>query len=372
MSNAFNNYLSSTRTGTVLRDYQHASRLYVDSTYARSPKFGFLYFVQLNINPDAVIDQEWSTFDKLDVGLLAKKADLPKFTIATETLNQYNRKTVVQTKLTYAPVSIELHDDNSDITHNLWVNYYKHYYADSNQNPRAFADTKYGTTDYAYGRYESGVNGEFLSSIDIYVLHQGKFTQYTLVNPKITEWQHDSVDQSEGSKIMKNRMSVAYESVEYASGEIIPGQQPYDWAAVYYDKSPSPLSIAGNTANVPNYSRAETGFDKPGAARIYGKVGGQNTTNNPLLDIGMILAKNYVNKNGLGKLGPVGYNIAGGALGALGGAGAGKYSSPPSTQGQPGIFNLPGGVGINIFKGLNTSVDGSTRVNPAALIFPKR
>jgi hypothetical protein len=56
----------------------------------------------------------------------------------------------------------------------------------------------------------------------------------------------------------------------------------------------------------------------------------------------------------------------------LGSSSPGKYASPPSTQSQPGILNLPGGIGINIFKGINTSVDGKIRANPAAIIFPKR
>lgn len=371
MSNAFNNFLSSTGN-RVLKDYQHGSKLYVDNTYALAPKFGFIYFVQLNINSLLALDVEssWASRDILDVGLLAKKVDLPKFSIATETLNQYNRKTVAPSKLTYQPISIELHDDNKNVTHRLWKAYYKHHVIDSIQDPVAFKDTKYGITDYAYGFYDNGKTGPFLDSIDIFVLHQGQFTKYTLVNPRITEWAHDSVNQADGAKVLQNRMTVAYESVVYAEGTIVPGQDPENWIPVYYDNDPSPLAIAGNPVNTPVYTRAASAFDQPGKARVYGRVGGSYGSGNPLVDIAAIIAKNYVNRNGLGKLGPVGYTMASGVLGALGG-GSGKYSDPPSTQGQPGIFNLPGGVGINIFKGLNTSVDGKVRANPAAIIFPK-
>jgi hypothetical protein len=333
---------------------------------------GFLYYVVFKINENAVIDTNWiGSKGARDVGLLAKRVDLPKFNITTETLNQYNRKTVVQTKLSYSPISIDLHDDNSEITHKFWVNYYKHYFADGNYGDTSlnktynnsgsggFTDTKYGTKDYTYGIYDHGMTDAFISSIDIYVLHNKQFTQYTLVNPKITEWAHDSVDQAEGSKILKNKLSIAYESVIYQEGRIIPGTAPEAWTAIYYDNTPSPYGAAGNSRNPYDLSSAKL-------------IGGTSKNPNPLLDIGMILAKNYVNRNGLGKLGPVGYNIAGGVLGAVGGTAAGKYSSPPSTQGQPGILNLPGGVGINIFKGLNTSVDGKIRANPAAIIFPKR
>ena len=32
-------------------------------------------------------------------------------------------------------------------------------------------------------------------------MHQGNFTKYTLVNPKIKDWKHDGVDQGAGTKI---------------------------------------------------------------------------------------------------------------------------------------------------------------------------
>ena len=321
MSNAFNNFLSSTGN-TNLRDYQHASRLYVDENYAYSPKLGFLYYVVFNINPDAIIDQQWRNTGAMDVGLLVKKVDLPKFTIATETLNQYNRKTVVPTKLTYTPVGVEFHDDNFDVINKLWINYYKHYFADSTYGtngevPVEFRDTKYGETDYQYGIYDNRVKVPFLTSIEIYSLHQQNFTQVTLINPKITEWAHDSMNQSEGSKVMQNRMQVAYESVLYDYGQIVAESNPPGFTSVYYDKTPSPYQVAGNPINNPYYIKQQTGFDKPGAQQIFGKVGGSYKSPNPLLDIATILAKNYVNTKGITRTKATGYNIAAGALGAL-------------------------------------------------------
>jgi hypothetical protein len=399
MSNAFNNFLSSTghlNGHPNLRDYQHASRLYVDDHYAYSPKVGFLYYVVFNINPSAIIDQAWKNEGVLDVGLLVKKVDLPKFTIATETLNQYNRKTVVPTKLTYTPVSVEFHDDNFNIINKLWVNYYKNYFADSTYGttgvPKSFGDTKYGETDYQYGIYNNNIKDSFFSSIEIYSLHQQNFTQVTLVNPKITEWAHDSMNQAEGSKIMQNRMTLSYENVLYDYGQIIPGSDPVGFTSLYYDKTPSPLQVAGNPKNSPAYVQQETGFDKPGsnrvfgkgvptkvnngfdnrqAARAYGKVGGSGSTSNMFLDIAMLMAKNYVNTNGIVRTKAETYNIANGALGAVTKTAPGKYYEPPNTENQLGIFTLPGGIGINIFKGFNTGVNGQIRANPAAIIFPR-
>jgi len=61
--------------------------------------------VSFNLNP--AVGAKLSDHVKKDLGFLAKKVDLPKFKVATQTLNQYNRKTNIQTKLTYDPINIE-------------------------------------------------------------------------------------------------------------------------------------------------------------------------------------------------------------------------------------------------------------------------
>ena len=431
MGNKLNEYLGRTPP-TILKDYQHASRLYVDNNYGHAPKLGFLYYVKFNLNPAAVPDGEWKEKHQRDMGLLVKKIDLPKFTIATETLNQYNRKTVVATKLSYTPVNVEFHDDNLDIITRLWMNYYNFYFADeANAFGKNYGNTKYNDIDNLYGMRDHRLTLPFFDSIDIYTLHQQQYTQITLVNPKITEWQHDALNQAEGNKIQQNRMTVAYEAVMYNYGYIRDNPASRGFTDTFYDNDPSPLQLGGNIQNSPAYIEADTGlrppngiqrvfpnevrpnslfdkkakeqqfrmilaassgnfdaarasrafsglaassgnFDAARAARAYGRVGGSSQSGSALLDIVSILAKNYVNVNGIVRAKAGTYNIASGTLGTVTKTAPGKYASPPSTESQPGIFTLPGGVGINIFKAFNTSVDGKIRANPAALIFPPR
>ena len=264
--NPFTNFLGGVVGGTFgpsgnLRDYEHANRLYVQNNYARAPKVGFIYFVEFDINPNAIKNIQWKQ-KKLDseVGLLVKKIDMPKFTMAHEVVNQYNKKNVIQTGIKYNPVNIEFHDDNSDITTALWTNYYKYYYVDStygdsnqtknakqNTQTSAFNNsktgTKYADTGYRYG-LNSNQNDPFFNSINIYVLHQHKFTKMTLVNPLVTEWSHDNLDQTEPNKILSSKMTVAYEAVLYDTGRIQKGQGD-GFTAHYYDKTPSPLSVGG-------------------------------------------------------------------------------------------------------------------------------
>lgn len=253
MSNSFRNFLSNDGKGTSFKSYAHATSLYVNRDFALAPKLGFLYFVSFTINSDAIGDAQWpEQFGSTDVGMLVKKIDMPKFKISTETINQYNRKTNIQTKITYDPVNVEFHDDNSEITNSLWKNYYKYYYADSNygdallgglssQSP-AYSDSKYGETDNTYG-FNTPKQDPFFKSIDIFVLHQGNFTQIQLVNPIISAWDHDSLEQSNGTKALQNRMTLQYENVFYTQGRISGSDDASRYNAVYYDREPGPLAV---------------------------------------------------------------------------------------------------------------------------------
>ena len=142
MSNSFVNFLNGAVAGSGnLRDYQHAARLYVDNFYELAPKAGWMYYVVVYVNPDIVSTitdnqrktqfQSWLTRHRGVVGLLAKAVDLPRFTVQTETLNQYNKKTIVQKQINYTPVAISFHDDMANATTDLWKHYYQYYYADS-------------------------------------------------------------------------------------------------------------------------------------------------------------------------------------------------------------------------------------------------
>ena len=414
----FNNYISlgnTTGPGEPrLRDYNHAARFYVNDYQSRAPKYGFLYYVNFIINSNAQI----SEIDR-NIGMFVKKIDLPKFSVKTEVLNQYNRKTQVHTGITYNPITIDFHDDTSNIINNLWVNYYKHHFADGNydtettNNPRQFGDTKYKETDYEYGMYNRGVIEQFFERIDIYVLNhtQQSSSEISIINPKITDWKHDTLTQSEGNKVLQNSLTLVYENVLYYTGSQnskIPG-----FVNEFYDTRPSPLRIGGNPSNDPvkNQSvdlrpsnavifdratapiksgnplfdkagkartytvpgkQVQNLFDRAGKPRQYGLINPPNTLNNPFLDIAAILAKDYINKNGLGRVGPRGYNIASSVLNGAIREPAGKYYEPPSTQNVPGVFRLPGGIGINVFKAYNKGVDGKVRINPAAIVFPPK
>lgn len=294
MSNAFNSFLGGVLDGSPqLKDFQHADRLYVRDTYARAPKFGFLYFVSFNINTAAINSNSlWRNSFYRNVGLLVKRADLPKFSIETEVVNQYNRKTVVQKAIKYNPITLDLHDDNSDITRDLWKHYFEYYFADSKAIdgvPVGFNDTKYTADAYSYG-LNNGQKAPFFNSVDVYVLHQQRFDRYTIVNPIITDWSHDTVDQNDAAKVLSNKLTLAYETVTYSQGAI---QQLTSGFKAFYDKEPSPLNIGGKGSS----TLFGPGGLIDGASSIFGANGSFANAKTPLDYLGVALQARNLVKN---------------------------------------------------------------------------
>jgi hypothetical protein len=264
-------YLSGFTNQGQMHDFAHASRLYLDDTYALAPKNSWIFYVVFSINPAAISEVQWINQNReYEAGMLVKSADLPKFKIATETINQYNRKTLVQQKITYEPISISFHDDMSNVTNSLWVNYFRYYYRDtwwgqsvrtgatltSGQRPAAFQNNwKYSpeiNIKDPLGR--AGINGKFglnnnqsvpfFNAITIYQLNAKRFTSYVLVNPLLESWEHDQLDQNQGSKFAQSRCTVGYETVFYGEGRVA-RDNPQGFATFHYDRTPSPLSLAG-------------------------------------------------------------------------------------------------------------------------------
>jgi len=261
MPGIFDGFLKQLATGDQIKDFKHASRLYVDSNYRLSPKYDWLYHVFFDVNP---------TLSKVDViklveaGMLVKNIDLPKFSVDTKTLNNYNRPEIVQTKIKYDTLNITFHDDQANVVRLLWYDYFSHYYRDTdvgyadstgriNQdlhgNYKYRPDKREILNNFGYSpRNDAGLNGpQYLQAIRIYSLHQRKFSEYTLINPVILSFGHGSHSGSSNGSL-EHSMTIGFTSVLYASGNVTKNTVK-GFGDLHYDRSPSPLTPAGGGTN---------------------------------------------------------------------------------------------------------------------------
>ncbi len=249
---SINNFLNAFSNGLPgMKDYRHASRLYLDDNSKLMPKQKFLFHVVFDIDNDIPI-RPFTTNEKIELNMLVRQADLPKYNMNIEEKQQYNKKTYVGTKISYEPVNIIFHDDHADTVNAFWKAYYEYNIADSltaQAVGRGFntTDNMYDANPNVtqYGRDGSQARKKpFLKNIQIFALHKQRFTSFTLVNPVIGSWSHDNLDQADGQGIMQNGMQVFYETVLYGAGRVNKANIP-GFATIHYDLEPSPLSVLG-------------------------------------------------------------------------------------------------------------------------------
>jgi len=131
MANIFSdavNFVGSTLkqviTPDTLKDYTHASLLFVGDQYRLVPKTGFLFHVFIDVNSGVYASDPANPNSTREIGLMAKTADLPKFSAETKTYNAYNRANIIQSKIKYDPINIAFHDESSNVVRNFWINFY--------------------------------------------------------------------------------------------------------------------------------------------------------------------------------------------------------------------------------------------------------
>ena len=268
---------------TILRDFTHASKIFRPGGYALAPKFKFLFHTFFDINPYAYTK---NINNGSNLGVLVKTVKLPSFNIKTQDMNQYNRKRIIQTKINYDPINITFHDDNINAITGLWDAYYSYYYSDSSNLTGIFkgangsdtestqpgagaANQNYNarnlynpdlTGDNNWGYIGEGPGGRqaklpFFRNITVFGFNRHNFTAYTLINPMITKFDHDTYSYADGAGTMECKMDIAYESVAYNEGSM-DGESPDNIVKgfgleQYYDRTLSPITPPGANRFVP-------------------------------------------------------------------------------------------------------------------------
>ena len=270
-----------------LRDYTHADKTFRTNGYELAPRFKFNFHTYFNLNTVSIpaLKNLFGNNDTASMGLSVKTIDLPSYQISVDTMNQYNRKRLVQSKIEYQPVTITFNDDGGDLIRNLWYNYFSYYYKDPAQQYEGVPNTQgtsgqqqttptgfgYNTRDtysndrfvndwgyigesYSDGTFTPDGKPPFFSDIKIFGLNQHKFAAYVLINPMITDWRHDTYDYSQGGGIMTHTVTIRYETVKYYTGAI--GRSRPDTNVVgfadpnYYDQILSSISRPGSQSTV--------------------------------------------------------------------------------------------------------------------------
>jgi hypothetical protein len=209
---------------------------------------------------------------------MVKEVKLPSFSFTTHQMNQYNRKRIIQSKIKYDPIEISFHDDTGNQINKMWEAYYTYYYNDGakpgaltgnrgsivalNQGGASYNERNVyqasitGNDDWGFiggATARSGSKSPFFKNITVFGFDQHKYTAYTLINPVITAFSHDTYNYAEGNGVMQNRMTIDYETVVYNYGPM-DGNDPSNIVTgfgeqAHYDRRLSPIALPGSNSN---------------------------------------------------------------------------------------------------------------------------
>jgi hypothetical protein len=174
--------------------------------------------------------------DKL--GFVVKSIDRPSVQPEIEQVNQYNKKRQITTGYKIQPMRITLYDTADSLVMSMWNEYTKWYFGDFNQadgtNYRYDATLGFEGEDIGFGyaprpatstAKDDVINQNsqfFFDRIEVYQVFGGEYTQFDLINPKITTFDPDALDYAE-VEVATITMSVAYEAILYKNnGQPIP------------------------------------------------------------------------------------------------------------------------------------------------------
>lgn len=282
--------IRSQQEDITLRDARHAHNFYTSNSFEFAPKTKYLYHVVFTLTADARGIASSTEGNNKQISMLVKQADLPGFTAQVDTKKQYNRVKHLQTGIEYDPVSIRFHDDNKSVTSRLFEEYYRYYFRDGNKFVNPGDPIDFGNRDlYAERVPRYGMDGgpakPFFDNIKIFQMSRQRWRCYTLINPLVDKWQHDSVDNTDSQGMMENTMSVMYEGVIYSDGDVTLENEPTGFGSqeTLYDTVPSPLGTDSNYPNLGEEPKIPGTLIPPPARPQRFSNSGSINFNNPLI-----------------------------------------------------------------------------------------
>lgn len=261
------------------------------------PLMPFEYYVSINLNNidtarNFIVDY-YDTATLSQIEPLIKSVDMPSVKLESSTLDQYNRKRIVQTNVSYDPIKMVFHDVADGKTLRFWEMYFRYYFGDATEpgiNQRKTAELNNGEyineqgignftsvlgiqnrtiipfdnvgdkrstnniisdtlNSHIFGYNLSAVQNikHLISSIEIFQVHGGRYNSVTLVNPRISQFNHSTLDYSKGDSALEITFTIDYEYAFYnLYNQQIGGTEPNNNSSMSPFLNSIPLEITNS------------------------------------------------------------------------------------------------------------------------------
>lgn len=207
------------RDGTpiFLKDSAWASNYFGGAEMLNQPKRKFLFFCGFIGNPLAMKPEFAAELMTNKYIFMSKGMKPPSFSIETEVLNQYNRKRIVQTGVTYDTITLRVHDDVDNKMSQLMYEYMRYTNKDfSNTNKEDWV------SDVVKPDFKQSENWgmnlhadkQFFSGMWLAWVNSGRVTYAIIHNPLISKIDFDDLDYTD-SELAEISITLDYEGVVF-------------------------------------------------------------------------------------------------------------------------------------------------------------
>lgn len=164
-----------------------------------TPRAKFLFLVRFKRGTGDGNPATWEN----GLQFAVKRLDRPRVSFETQTLNQYNKKRIVQTGIKYGPSRIEFHDTADQAVMRMWHEYAAFYFGDFRKANASdwnydLVNPDFKNSGEGFGltlpKEDIKTQTNFFSTVECYQFSGGSYTQFDLVNPKIASFDPDEMD----------------------------------------------------------------------------------------------------------------------------------------------------------------------------------
>lgn len=221
-----------------LRDPRYAAEFFGlrDTTLLRTPRGKFLFFVNF-LRPENVGFNRYGD-PQLGIPFLVKEIQRPAIQFETETLNQYNKKRVIQKRLDYSPISVTFYDTYDQRVMDMVRDYLRFYYGDfgptvgqSSWNydvtAEEFQHTDGANSDWGFRPPTANPNqAYFFNRVEFYQYGYNVLNKFSIINPKIASFDYDNQDYSSQDP-QTITLSLIYEGIVFEGNQIAGNQTEF-------------------------------------------------------------------------------------------------------------------------------------------------
>lgn len=225
-----------------------------DNELLLTPRSKFRFSVNINHIDSATLNAESPSLKTIDTPFTRiRSIDMPSHDVSASTLNQYNRKRIIQTGVEYKPVTMVVYDTLDGHVEKFLRNYNNYYYSNtmSTTSRESYNDDIVNDSFVAgssFAGYKLRADKNYIKTITI--VRENSLTDtniITIYNPFIVGIDADTLDYS-ASEPVEYRITFNFEGYDITTTDK-PVPQEFDDAddeVVYTPPPPPPVREPGN------------------------------------------------------------------------------------------------------------------------------